>query len=208
MQKNLINPRKSLPSEMPQSALNTLRSHLKKGKVYRREDLLISSNAIDRHLKQLVDAGDLEKLSQGLYYVPKLSIFGKLPPKEEDLVKAFLKDEDYLMLSPNIYNSLGLGITQLHNKTVIYNHKRHGVFKLGNRSFEFRLKPRFPKKLDKEFLLIDLLNNLDSLPESIDDVLANIKMTIFNFDTAKLEKYAILYGLGRTKKIVFSLLMD
>lgn len=69
------------------------------------------------------------------------------------------------MVSPNAYNSLGVGTTQLYDKTVVYNHKRHGTFSLGGRNFEFRMKPTFPKALSKEFLLVDLVNNLDRLAE-------------------------------------------
>jgi hypothetical protein len=198
MQKEPVKPSLSTSPEVRNSALGRLRSHLKRGHVYRREDLLGDSNAVDRHLKQLVDAGDLEKLAQ----------FGRVPPKDNELVEAFLKDENFLLLSPNSYNSLGLGTTQLYNKTVVYNHKRHGVFKLGNRSFEFRVKPRFPKKLDKEFLLVDLLNNLDSLAENKDDVLAKAEKQLNKFETAKLQKTVSAYGAGRTKKRVSSWLRD
>jgi len=156
----------------------------------------------------LVDAGDLEKLAQGLYYAPKSSAFGKVPPKDDELVEAFLKDENFLLLSPNSYNSLGLGTTQLYNKTVVYNHKRHGVFKLGNRSFDFRVKPRFPKKLDKEFLFVDLLNNLDSLAENQGDVLANAQKQLSKFEVSKLQKTVSVYGAGRTKKRVSSWLRN
>ena len=204
MQKESVKPSLSASPQVRNSALARLRSHLKRGHVYRREDLLGDSNAVDRHLKQLVDAGDLEKLAQGLYYAPKSSAFGRVPPKDEDLVEAFLKDQDFLLLSPNSYNSLGLGTTQLYNKTVVYNHKRHGVFKLGNRSFEFRVKPRFPKKLDKEFLLVDLLNNLDSIAENKDDVLAKAEKQLNKFETAKLQKTVSAYGAERTKKRVSS----
>ena len=204
MQKEPVKPFLSTSPEVRDSALGRLRSHLKRGRVYRREDFLSDTNAVDRHLKQLVDAGDLEKLAQGLYYSPKSSAFGRVPPKDEDLVEAFLKDENFLLLSPNSYNSLGLGTTQLYNKTVVYNHKRHGIFKLGNRSFEFRVKPRFPKKVDKEFLLVDLLNNLDSLAENKSDVLAMAEKQLNKFETAKLQKMVSTYGAGRTKKQVSS----
>ena len=204
MQKEPVKPSLSTSPEVRDSPLGRLRSHLKSGHVYRREDFLSDSNAVDRHLKQLVDAGDLEKLAQGLYYSPKSSAFGRAPPKDEDLVEAFLKDENFLLLSPNSYNSLGLGTTQLYNKTVVYNHKRHGIFKLGNRSFEFRVKPRFPKKMDKEFLLVDLLNNLDSLAENKGDVLAMAEKQLSKFETAKLQKTVSAYGAGRTKKQVSS----
>jgi Family of unknown function (DUF6088) len=204
MQKESVKPSLSASPQVRNSALARLRSHLKRGHVYRREDLLGDSNAVDRHLKQLVDAGDLEKLAQGLYYATKSSAFGRVPPKDSELVEAFLKDENFLLLSPNSYNSLGLGTTQLYNKTVVYNHKRHGVFKFGNRSFEFRIKPRFPKKLDKEFLLVDLLNNLDSLAENKDDVLTKAEKQLNKFETSKLQKTVSAYGAGGTKKRVSS----
>ena len=34
-----------------------------------------------------------------------------------------------------------VGTTQLYDKTVVYNHKRHGSFSLGGRKFDFRVKP-------------------------------------------------------------------
>ena len=48
----------------------------------------------------------------------------------------------------NQYNALGLGLTQLYNRLIVYNHKRHGIFKLGNKTFDFRRPARgFPMKL-------------------------------------------------------------
>ena len=188
-------------------ALGQLRSSLKPGQVFRREQLLTKTNAVDRHLHQLLEQGQVEKLSQGLYYVPKQSTFGKLPPEDEALVQAYLKDDDFLLLSPNTYNALGLGTTQLYNKTVVYNHKRHGAVKLGNRTFEFRLKHRFPNKLNKEFLLVDLLNNLGELAEDQNTVLANAHRQLNQFESAKLKTMANRYGAVKTKKQLSSWLM-
>ena len=99
------------------NALNKLKQHLRPGQVYRRADLLPWSNAVDRHLKQLVEEGTLTKLSGGLYYCPKHTNFGAAPASEEKLVEAFLKDHRFLLTSPNAYNVLGVGSTQLYNET-------------------------------------------------------------------------------------------
>src|SRR5690606_23080829 len=131
--------------------INELLRHLRPGQVYRRADLEQWTKAVDRHLRELLEKGMLEKPSQGLYYYPKESVFGTVPPEEETLVRSFLKDDDFLITSPNAYNTLGVGTTQLYNKRVVYNHKRHGEFELGGRTFFFHLKPRFPKKLTPEF---------------------------------------------------------
>jgi len=75
-------------------------------------------------------------------------------------------------------------LTQLYNKLVIYNLKRHGLFKLGNKVYNFRRPNRgFPNVLTPEFLLVDLLNNLDELAE----------------DSAFVKEHALTYGKVATK---------
>jgi hypothetical protein len=97
---------------------------------------------------------------------------------------------------------LGLGTTQLYNSTWVYNHKRHGVFKLGNRQFHFRVKPRFPKKLTPEFLYIDLLNNLGELAEDRDAVLSHARAKLWSFNQSVLLKALGNYGSMATRKRV------
>ena len=180
--------------------LQELKGRLRPGQVYRREDLGRWSNAVDRHLKQLVQEGTLSKLAGGLYSYPKQTSFGKAPAEDEKLVRAFLKDDRFLLASPNAYNRLGVGTTQLYNATVVYNHKRHGPVSLGGRTFEFRMKPSFPKTLSKEFLLVDLVNNLPRLAEDQDQVLQRVKQQVTSYDAAKLKRAVHDYGKVRTKK--------
>jgi len=191
----------SSPSPL-RGATAHLVDELQAGRVYRREDLARLSNAVDRHLTQLVSTGTLKKLAQGLYYVPKQSSFGPLPPSDDQVVRGFLRDNEFLVFSPSSYNTLGLGTTQLYNSTLVYNHKRHGVFKLGNRQFHFRVKPRFPKKLTPEFLYIDLLNNLDELAEDRDEVLSQARAKLWSFNQSVLLKALGNYGSMATRKRV------
>jgi hypothetical protein len=186
--------------------LEELKKHLKRGQVYRRDDLAKWSKSVDRHLDALVEEDTLQKLSQGLYYYPKLSSFGKTPPEEEVLIRSFLKDSRFLVTSPSTYNSLGVGTTQLYNERTVYNHKRHGEFKLGNRKFSFRMKPHFPSKVTQEFLIVDLLNNLESLAEDPAEVLKNVALKVRTMDTRKLKRDVSKYGNAKTKKILAPLI--
>ena len=183
------------------NALEELKKHLKPGQVYRRSDLKRWSNAVDRHLKQLVEEETLQKLSQGLYYYPMKASFGNVPPEDEKLVSAFLKSDDFLLTTPNLYNSLGVGTTQLYNKRVVYNHKRHGQFMLGGKLFDFRLKHKFPKQLSKEFLLVDLLNNLNELAEDREDVLKSVKDKVLEESEPQMKKTFNAYAVERTKSL-------
>jgi hypothetical protein len=173
---------------------------LEAGHVYRREDLARLSNAIDRHLRELMSMGKLRKLAQGLYHAPKQSSFGPLPPADEEVVKGFLRDKNFLIFSPSSYNAVGLGTTQLYNRTLVYNHKRHGVFRLGDRQFDFRVKPRFPKKLTPEFLYVDLLNNLGELAEDRDAVLAQARNKLQSYNSASLQQAVNNFGNMATRK--------
>ncbi|WP_315765148.1 MULTISPECIES: DUF6088 family protein [unclassified Bradyrhizobium] len=182
------------------SKLDQLKRHLKPGQAYRRADLARWSASVDRHLKELVESGTLRKLSGGLYVYPKETAFGPAPPSDKDVVAAFLKDKTFLLASPNAYNSLGVGTTQLYDKTVVYNHKRHGEFQLGNRKYAFRVKPRFPKSLTREFLLVDLVNNVDQLAEAKDEVLKRVAEHAAKADPKLLRRAVREYGNERAKK--------
>lgn len=187
------------------SALQQLKKHLKPGQVYRRADLVQWSNAVDRHLRQLVKDGTLKKVSQGVYAYPKKTSFGEAAPEEHKLVEAFLKSEDFLLFSPNSYNALGAGTTQLYNELIVYNRKRHGKFTLGGLTFNFQMKPYFPQKLSREFLLVDLVNNVNKLAEEQKPVLDRALNLAADMDLSLLQKNAQRFGSVRAKKLFSSL---
>ncbi|MGC2165069.1 MAG: hypothetical protein WA632_03525 [Gallionella sp.] len=178
--------------------------HLRAGKVYRREDLVPYSTSVDRELQQMVAAGKLTKAAQGLYYAPRKSVFGDAPPPEDEMLAAFLKDKNFLSFNPSVYNSLRLGTTQLYNKVIVYNHKRHGKFRLCNREYDFRVKHRFPmsNQVTSEYLLVDMLNNFGELAEDEDHVFAIARRKLPEFDSKKLQKALQDYGSAATRRLM------
>lgn len=188
------------------STLEQFKTHLQKGQVYRRNDLVKWSRTVDRHLYALLEEGVLQKLSQGVYYYPQNSVFGQTPPEEETLVRSFLKDDRFLLTSPNLYNALGVGTTQLYNQRTVYNHKRHGKFKLGNRMFDFQVKHHFPEKLTPEFLLVDLAGNLDRLAEDQQQIKNNVLSKADSMNKAELRNALDHYGNGKAKRLLASIL--
>lgn len=187
----------------PKAAM-ALADQLTPGRVYRREDLAKVTGAVDRKLGELVESGTIQKLAPGLYYQPETSRFGNLPPDDHQLVEAFLRDKHFLLFSPAAYNSVGAGTTQLYNSTLVYNHKRHGVFKLGDREFNFKVKPRFPLKLSVEFLFVDLLNNLSELAEDQDEILRHARNRLPELNSSRLVSAMRSYGSVATQKRIES----
>ena len=52
----------------------------------------------------------------------------------------------------------------------------------------------FPKRLSPEFLVVDLVNNLDRLAENRNEVLTRVKQRVGSFDRPRLERAARDYG--------------
>lgn len=190
------------------SKLEELKEKLQPGEVYKRKGLERWSNAVDRHLKQLLADKTLVKLNHGLYYYPKKTTFGDAPPDEKLLIRAFLNDNRFLVTSPNVYNALGIGATQLYNETVVYNHKRHGHFTFGKRTFDFRKKPFFPLALSQEFLLVDLVNNIERVAEDKATLLEEVKIKTSFLDRSALNDAVREFGGVAARKFFAKLLGD
>ena len=84
----------------------------------------------------------------------------------------------------------------------VYNRKRHGVFQFGTRQHDFRVKPRFPRKLSPEFLFADALNNLSELAEGSDDVLQRPRPQALTLDATPVRQALVCYGTVGTRKRV------
>ncbi len=190
------------------NALQSVKTHLRPGKVYRRSDLAKWSNAVDRHLNQLQKDEVLLKVASGMYLCPRKTAFGKAPPNDHELIERFLKDYRFLLATPNAYNALGVGTTQLYNETVVYNHKRHGRFKLGNRYFRVVMKHHLPAKISAEFLLVDLVDNLQRLMEDREKVLRLAAKKAHAMDSKALLRAVRDYGGIKARKFFGNVFND
>lgn len=182
------------------TACQKLKESMKLGRVYRRQELELYSNSVSRDLEKLVKNNEVVRAGSGLYYRPKQTNFGLAPASDQELVRAFLNDGDFLFVSFNEYNLLGLGLTQLHNEQLVYNRKRYGTFELDGRKFTFRRPRNFPKKLSKEFLFVDLLNNKDELTGNAEELKKLVALKSNDLSSNKLLNAANNYGKVATRK--------
>lgn len=191
---------------MHEKTVDVLKRKLYPGRVYRRADLAHFSSNVDRHLKTLVEEGVLTKLQDGLYLCPRQSTFGEVPPEENKLLEKFLKSSKFLVYSPNSFNSLGLGTTQLYNLPVVLNQKRHGKLNLGGRTFFFQRRLNVPREMTKEVLLVELLNKLKMVPEEHQHLLEVLNQKLSDFNKTTLKRAAKRYGTYSTQKRLHNLL--
>ncbi|MBK9247120.1 MAG: hypothetical protein IPM69_03175 [Ignavibacteria bacterium] len=93
---------------------------LPKGYVFTCDDFrseVNSREAIIKALNRMVVMGKIAKLSKGKYYKPETTVFGALPPNQNQIVKDLLESDGKpigYLTGYSIYNQLGLS-TQVSN---------------------------------------------------------------------------------------------
>lgn len=181
---------------------------LEPGKVYRREDLVCDLVFTDHRIRQLVAQGSLEKITQGLYHYRGSSPRSYAALSSKSLLEGFLGIEDFLLLPWREYLSLGLQLTPKFDMNLVYNRKRHGIFRLGEVTFDVRRRSRYPAQATHEFLLVDLLNNTDFFVEDVSKIQREARSLVQKFDSTILFKMAQDYGKVSTYKYISSWLSE
>lgn len=173
---------------------------LEPGRVYRTRDLARWGANPPRLAKRLVDNGELEQLAQGLYAVPVKSRFGKVPPTDEAVMRAFLDDTPFVFTGPEKWNALGLGATAMLAATLVYNTKRTGVFKLGGRQYLLR-RVAFPDNPTPEWYVVDLFEQAAQVGVSRDELAQGLRRAVHEgrFDRQHLLAMAQRFGTRQTQ---------
>jgi hypothetical protein len=165
------------------------------GRVYRTRELRAFSANPSRWAKRLVQLGVLRQPHHGLFYLPRVGRFGPAPPSDEEMLRAFLGSDAFLITGPDVWNALGLGTTQLFAVTLVYNEARTGEVELGGRRYWFR-RVRFPKDPPAEWYVVDLFQNERWMPEDtsrLDEHLV-YALRVGRLDRAKLRDMASEYA--------------
>lgn len=186
--------------------VDKLKCFMRPGRVYRRQNLASISTAIDRDLKSLIDSGQARKLAGGLYCRAGANTFGAATPDEREIVRAFLKSNDFLLVSHKDFNQLGLGPARLFGNRVVYNRKRSGYFQLGGQRFRFRIVRAYPRSPSKEYLLVDLLNHAGEFPGDAGRVIESLESRPHALDREKLAACLARYGGLRARNLLRGIL--
>lgn len=181
------------------------RLRLKPGRAYRTRDFASCSAHPSRLTRQLVRDGALVRLSRGLFFHPKRSRFGDVPPTDDELMRVFLGGAPFVFTGPERWNTLGLGSTAMHATSLVYNTKRSGTFELGGRRFVLR-RVAFPRRPCPEWFAVDLLAHADEAGASRRDVAVRLGRALARreFDRQRLQRMAARYATKATNALVES----
>ena len=168
-------------------------------RAYRTQELCRWTANPARLAKRLVREGRLRQAAHGLFYAPTQSRFGQTPPRESELLRAFLDGSPFVITGPPKWNALGLGSTAMFAATLAYNNRRTGEFAFDGQHFLLR-RVLFPESPPPEWFVVDLLQHHDmagvSLAELKDRLVATIREARWNRD--RLWEMADRYGTKAT----------
>jgi hypothetical protein len=189
---------------LPETAMSTAaQPQLEPGRAYRTRDLRQWSANPTRLARRLVYEGKLREAAHGLYYAPIPTKFGPAAAAGEELLRAFLGGEPFLVTGPPQWNALGLGSTAMFAVTLVYNTRRTGEVVLDGRRFLLR-RVYFPEHPTPEWFVVDLLQHHDmagvALSELCEGLVATLRLG--RWDRERLREMAETYGTKATLGLV------
>lgn len=125
--------------------------------------------AVLKALSRMVDSGKIAKLSKGRYYKQENTPFGKLQPKQEQVVKDLLEENGKItgyLTGYSIYNQLGL-TTQVFNSIQIGKNHVRPSFKRDRYTIVFlKQKNTITKENIPLLQLLDAIRYIKKIPDA------------------------------------------
>ncbi|MFN3021133.1 DUF6088 family protein [Chryseobacterium sp. TY3] len=159
-----------------------------------------SKEAIIKALNRMAVSGKIEKLAKGKFYKPEETVFGKLEPPKQQIVKDLLEENGKVvgyLTGLSIYNEQGL-TTQVSNTIQIGKNEIRPTFKRGRFTISFIKQKNTITKENIPFLqILDAINQIKKIPDtSLDEsVLRIIEIikTINEAEISTMQRLALKY---------------
>jgi len=134
-------------------------------------------NSLPTILSRLVKKGEIERLTKGIYFMPKKTKFGTIRPVEDEIIKSVTiknnKIKGYLTGLP-LYNRLGL-TTQVSNILTIATNKVLPVKKIKGYNIKYKKQNAPITRANIPLLqLLDVIRDIREIPDTTIDNSFNI----------------------------------
>jgi len=176
---------------------------IKEGETFTYKDLDISKSeylATAKVIERLIDNKVIKRISTGVFYKPKQTIFGELKPNEEEIIKPYLfsngKRIAYIT-GTSLYNKMGL-TTQVPKEIKIASREKRIFISRG--SVKASAIKSYVDVTDKNYKLLELLDVLkdfNKIPdlnrESAIEIITNRLKELSSKEKKELIKICIQY---------------
>jgi Family of unknown function (DUF6088) len=176
---------------------------ISEGSIFRYEGLSIERNeysAASKKIERLIANGTIIRASKGMFYKPKQTIFGMIPPKEDELLNQYLFKNGRriaYITGLSLYNKMGL-TTQVPLMIEIARKARSTSISIGNISI--RTSKSYVEVTNDNYELLGILdaikdfNNIPDLDKkSVIIILTNKIKELDTTKTKNLINYSLKY---------------
>ena len=169
-------------------------------------------SAAAKAIERLIKKGIIKRVSTGVFYKPKPSAFGKLRPREEELLKPYLFQDGKriaYITGSSLYNRMGL-TTQVSKIIKVASKVKRITTKIGKTQVK-PTKSYIDVTRENYYLLelLDALKDFKSIPDlNKESAIALLKSKIDRLprnELSKMVKYAVKYP-PRTKALLGAIL--
>lgn len=161
---------------------------IKEGTTFKYQQLSIDLSeysAAAKAIERLIEKGIIKRVSTGVFYKPKQTIFGELKPNEEELLKPYLFQNNKriaYITGVSLYNRMGL-TTQVPRNIKIASRDKRITVSVGN--IKGNPVKSYVDVTDKNFYLLEILDALKDF-KKIPDLDKNSGIKIISNQLKKL----------------------
>lgn len=176
---------------------------LKEGTTFKYQQLSIDLNeyqAATKAIERLIEKGLIKRVSTGVFYKPKQTVFGELKPNEEELLKPYLFQNNKriaYITGISLYNRMGL-TTQVPRSIKIASRDKRITVSIGN--IKGTPVKSYVDVTDKNFYLLeilDVLKDFKKIPDldkkSAITILATKLKSLKSNELKQLTSYVLSY---------------
>ena len=136
---------------------------IKEGTTFKYQQLSIEQreySAATKAIERFIEKGIIKRVSTGVFYKPKQTIFGELKPNEEELLKPYLFQNNKrvaYITGTSLYNKMGL-TTQISKNIKIASRDKRITISIGN--IKGTPVKSYVDVTNKNFFLLEILDAL------------------------------------------------
>ena len=190
---------------------------IKEGEIFTYKDLLIEKDEYQsaaKSIERLIQKGIIKRISPGIFFKPKQTVFGELLPNEEEILKPYLyKNGNRIAYITGIYlyNKLGL-TTQIPQTIKIASREKE--IKVNKSNLKVKSAKSYIDVTNKNFQYLEILDAIKDFKKIPDlnietgiSILLNILKEFKRDEIKKLIKYGLKYP-PRTRALLGALLEE
>ena len=176
---------------------------IKEGTTFKYQQLSIEPSeysAATKAIERFIEKGIIKRVSTGIFYKPKQTIFGELEPNEEELLKPYLFQENKriaYITGISLYNRMGL-TTQVPKNIKIASRDKRITVSVGN--IKGTPVKSYVDVTDKNFYLLEILDALKDFKKMPDldkdsaiKIISNRLKELNTNEIKQLIKYVLPY---------------